>query len=190
MAEYSLQLPLRAEDVQMLRAGDTAFLTGEIYTGRDAAHKRLAALLDAGQPLPIDLKGQTIYYVGPAPAAPGHAVGSAGPTTSGRMDKFSPRLLDLGQPVMIGKGARSREVKEAIVRNGAVYLAAMGGAGAVMSASVDSAGVVCWEDLGCEAVRRLHVTDMPLTVVIDSLGNDLYESGPAAYLESVERMEN
>ena len=184
--EYRLNTPVTKEELSVLRAGDRVLLSGTVYTARDAAHQRMMERLDRGETLPFALEGSAIYYVGPTPERPGQVIGSAGPTTSGRMDKFSPRLLDLGQPVMIGKGARSREVKEAIVRNGAVYLAAMGGAGAVMSASVDSAGVVCWEDLGCEAVRRLHVTDMPLTVVIDSLGNDLYESGPEAYLKSLE----
>ena len=184
--EYRLNTPVTKEELSVLRAGDRVLLSGTVYTARDAAHQRMMERLDRGEALPFALEGSAIYYVGPTPERPGQVIGSAGPTTSGRMDKFSPRLLDLGQPVMIGKGARSREVKEAIVRNGAVYLAAMGGAGAVMSASVDSAGVVCWEDLGCEAVRRLHVTDMPLTVVIDSLGNDLYESGPEAYLKSLE----
>ena len=184
--EYRLNTPVTKEQLSVLRAGDRVLLSGVVYTARDAAHQRMMERLDRGETLPFELEGSAIYYVGPTPERPGQVIGSAGPTTSGRMDKFSPRLLDLGQPVMIGKGARSREVKEAIVRNGAVYLAAMGGAGAVMSASVDSAGVVCWEDLGCEAVRRLHVTDMPLTVVIDSLGNDLYESGPEAYLKSLE----
>ena len=184
--EYRLNTPVTKEELSVLRAGDRVLLSGTVYTARDAAHQRMMERLDRGETLPFALEGSAIYYVGPTPERPGQVIGSAGPTTSGRMDKFSPRLLDLGQPVMIGKGARSREVKEAIVRNGAVYLAAMGGAGAVMSASVDSADVVCWEDLGCEAVRRLHVTDMPLTVVIDSLGNDLYESGPEAYLKSLE----
>ena len=184
--EYRLNTPVTKEQLSVLRAGDRVLLSGVVYTARDAAHQRMMERLDRGEALPFELEGSAIYYVGPTPERPGQVIGSAGPTTSGRMDKFSPRLLDLGQPVMIGKGARSREVKEAIVRNGAVYLAAMGGAGAVMSASVDSADVVCWEDLGCEAVRRLHVTDMPLTVVIDSLGNDLYESGPEAYLKSLE----
>ena len=186
--EYRIKTPVTKEELSVLRAGDRVLLSGVVYTARDAAHQRMMERLDRGEDLPFELKGSAIYYVGPTPEQPGQVIGSAGPTTSGRMDKFSPRLLDLGQPVMIGKGARNREVKEAIVRNGAVYLAAMGGAGAVMSACVDSAGLVCWEDLGCEAVRRLHVTDMPLTVVIDSLGNDLYESGPAAYLDWIERM--
>ena len=188
--EYRLKTPVTKEELSALRAGDRVLLSGVVYTARDAAHQRMMERLDRGEALPFELQGSAIYYVGPTPEPPGQVIGSAGPTTSGRMDKFSPRLLDLGQPVMIGKGARNREVKEAIVRNGAVYLAAMGGAGAVMSASVDSVRIICWEDLGCEAVRELHVTDMPLTVVIDSLGSDLYESGPAAYLESVERMEN
>ena len=184
--EYRLNTPVTKEELSVLRAGDRVLLSGTVYTARDAAHQRMMERLDRGEALPFALEGSAIYYVGPTPERPGQVIGSAGPTTSGRMDKFSPRLLELGQPVMIGKGARSREVKEASVRNGAVYLAAMGGAGAVMSASVDSAAVVCWEDLGCEAVRRLHVTDMPLTVVIDSLGNDLYETGPEAYLKSLE----
>ena len=187
--EYRLKTPLKKEELSVLRAGDRVLLSGTVYTARDAAHQRMMERLDRGEALPFELEGSAIYYVGPTPERPGQVIGSAGPTTSGRMDKFSPRLLDLGQPVMIGKGARNKEVKAAIVRNGAVYLAAMGGAGAVMSASVDFVKVICWEDLGCEAVRELHVTDMPLTVVIDSLGNDLYESGPAAYLKSIEANE-
>ena len=187
--EYRLNTPVTKEELSVLRAGDRVLLSGTVYTARDAAHQRMMERLDRGEALPFELEGSAIYYVGPTPERPGQVIGSAGPTTSGRMDKFSPRLLDLGQPVMIGKGARNKEVKAAIVRNGAVYLAAMGGAGAVMSASVDFVKVICWEDLGCEAVRELHVTDMPLTVVIDSLGNDLYESGPAAYLKSIEANE-
>lgn len=187
--EHRINTPIRKEVLSALRAGDRVLLSGTVYTARDAAHQRMMERLDRGEALPFELEGSAIYYVGPTPERPGQVIGSAGPTTSGRMDKFSPRLLDLGQPVMIGKGARNKEVKAAIVRNGAVYLAAMGGAGAVMSASVDFVKVICWEDLGCEAVRELHVTDMPLTVVIDSLGNDLYESGPAAYLKSIEANE-
>ena len=183
--EYSLSAPLTRETLSVLRAGDRVLLSGTVYTARDAAHKRLMECLDHGQPLPFPLSGSVIYYVGPTPERPGEAIGSAGPTTSGRMDAYSPRLLDLGQLVMIGKGARSPAVHDAIVRNGAVYLAALGGAGALMSACVQSAEIVCWEDLGCEAVRRLQVKDMPLTVIIDSLGNDLYQLGPAAYRESV-----
>ena len=157
-------------------------LSGVVYTARDAAHKRLMELLDAGEPLPFPLEGSAIYYVGPTPERPGQVIGSAGPTTSGRMDAYSPRLLDLGQSIMIGKGARNQAVKDAVVRNGAVYLAALGGAGALMAASVRSLEVICWEDLGCEAVRRLEVKDFPLTVILDAHGGDLYQAGPEAYL--------
>lgn len=183
--EYRLRTPLSREELSGLRAGDMVYLSGEIYTARDAAHKRMMECLDRGEPLPFELKDSAVYYVGPTPEPPGRAIGSAGPTTSGRMDAYSPRLLDLGQSVMIGKGMRSKDVVDAMVRNGAVYLAAMGGAGALMSACVKSAELICWEDLGCEAVRRLEVEDMPLTVAIDSLGGNIYESGPAAYLESM-----
>ncbi len=180
--EYKLTTPLTREQLSPLKAGDTVLLSGTVYTARDAAHKRLAELLDAGDPLPFPLAGSAIYYVGPTPERPGEIIGSAGPTTSGRMDPYSPRLLDLGLSVMIGKGARNQAVKDAVVRNGAVYLAALGGAGALMAASVQSLEVICWEDLGCEAVRRLEVLDFPLTVILDAHGGDLYRSGPAAYL--------
>ena len=183
--EVKLTSPIDKKDLASLRAGDRVLLSGPVYTARDAAHKRLTELIAQGKPLPFSLPGSVIYYVGPTPEAPGQIIGSAGPTTSGRMDAYSPTLLDLGQPVMIGKGNRSREVVDAIVRNGAVYLAAMGGAGALMGACVKSVELLCWEDLGCEAVRRLEVEDMPLTVAIDSWGGNLYESGPAAYLNSV-----
>lgn len=183
--EYRLRTPLSREELSKLRAGDMVYLSGEIYTARDAAHNRMMECLDRGEPLPFEIKDSAVYYVGPTPEPPGRAIGSAGPTTSGRMDAYSPRLLDLGQSVMIGKGMRSKDVVDAMVRNGAVYLAAMGGAGALMSACVKSAELICWEDLGCEAVRRLEVEDMPLTVAIDSLGGNIYESGPAAYLESM-----
>lgn len=183
--EYKLECPFSREKLKMLRAGDRVLLSGRIYTARDAAHKRLCALLDDGAALPFPLEDSVIYYVGPTPEKPGQVIGSAGPTTSCRMDAYSPRLLDLGQRVMIGKGNRSPDVVGAIVRNGAVYLAAMGGAGALMGACVRSARLVCWEDLGCEAVRDLEVEDMPLIVAIDSLGKNIYESGPAAYLESL-----
>lgn len=183
--EYRLQTPITKEQLSLLRAGDRVLLSGTVYTARDAAHKRLMELLDAGQPLPFPLEGSVIYYVGPTPERPGQVIGSAGPTTSGRMDAFSPRLLDLGQSVMIGKGGRSAAVVDAIRRNGAVYLAAMGGAGALMGACVEALEVLCWEDLGCEAVRRLQVRDMPLTVAIDSTGESIYDSGPAAYLKSL-----
>ena len=182
----SITTPLTREQARKLKAGDSCLISGVIYTARDAAHKRLCELAEQGKELPIDPKDCTIYYVGPTPARPGEAIGSAGPTTSGRMDAYSPRLLDLGQAVMIGKGARNQAVKEAVVRNGAVYLAALGGAGALMSASVKELEIICWEDLGCEAVRRLEVEDMPLTVILDPHGGDLYQSGPTAYLASLE----
>lgn len=180
--EYKLTTPVTREDLAPLRAGDRVLLSGVVYTARDAAHKRMMELLDQGQPLPFPLEGTAVYYVGPTPERPGQVIGSAGPTTSGRMDAYSPRLLDLGLAVMIGKGARNQAVKEAVVRNGAVYLAALGGAGALMAESVKALEVICWEDLGCEAVRRLEVESFPLTVILDAHGGDLYQSGPAAYL--------
>ena len=183
--QYKLTTPVAKEDLAPLRAGDTVLLSGTVYTARDAAHKRMMELLDAGEALPFPVEGSAVYYVGPTPERPGQIIGSAGPTTSGRMDAYSPRLLDLGQAVMIGKGKRSQAVKEAVVRSGAVYLAALGGAGALMAASVEELEVICWEDLGCEAVRRLTVRDLPLTVILDAHGGDLYESGPAAYLSSL-----
>ena len=182
--EKHITLPLTEEIAKTLKAGDTVYLTGTIYTSRDAGHKRMCESLGKGEELPFDPKDATIYYVGPTPERPGEVIGSAGPTTSGRMDAYSPRLLDLGQSIMIGKGARNRAVQEAVVRNGAVYLAALGGAGALMAASVEELEVICWEDLGCEAVRRLKVTDFPLTVILDAHGGNLYESGPAEYLAS------
>ena len=183
--QYKLTTPVAKEDLAPLRAGDTVLLSGTVYTARDAAHKRMMELLDAGEALPFPVEGSAVYYVGPTPERPGQIIGSAGPTTSGRMDAYSPRLLDLGQAIMIGKGARNQAVKEAVVRSGAVYLAALGGAGALMAASVEELEVICWEDLGCEAVRRLAVRDLPLTVILDAHGGDLYESGPAAYLSSL-----
>ena len=183
--QYKLTIPVAKEDLAPLRAGDTVLLSGTVYTARDAAHKRMMELLDAGESLPFPVEGSAVYYVGPTPERPGQIIGSAGPTTSGRMDAYSPRLLDLGQAIMIGKGARNQAVKDAVVRNGAVYLAALGGAGALMAASVEELEVICWEDLGCEAVRRLTVRDLPLTVILDAHGGDLYESGPAAYLSSL-----
>ena len=183
--EYKLTTPVTREALAPLRAGDTVLLSGAVYTSRDAGHKRMMELLDADHPLPFPVEGSAVYYVGPTPERPGQVIGSAGPTTSGRMDPYSPRLLDLGQTVMIGKGARSQAVKDAVVRNGGVYLAALGGAGALMAESVQSLEVICWEDLGCEAVRRLQVKDFPLTVILDSHGGNLYESGPAAYLNSL-----
>lgn len=182
--QHILQTPLSREALAPLRAGDTVLLSGVVYTARDAAHARMAELLDQGRELPFDLQGAAIYYVGPTPERPGCAIGAAGPTTAGRMDAYTPRLLDLGLACMIGKGRRSQAVKEAVVRNGAVYLAAIGGAGALMAGSVQQCEVIAWPDLGCEAVRRLVVKEMPLTVLLDAHGGDLYQSGPAAYLAS------
>lgn len=164
-----------------LRAGDRVLLSGTVYTARDAAHKRLFALLDGGEPLPFDLRGAVIYYAGPTPGQKGMAVGACGPTTSGRMDVFAPRLLDLGLAAMIGKGDRSLEVREAMVRGGAVYFAAVGGAGALIARHIEAAQVIAFEDLGCESVKRMTVKDLPLIVAIDSMGNDLYETGRAVY---------
>ena len=183
--QYKLTTPCTAEDLAKLRAGDTVLLSGIVYTARDAAHKRMCEALDAGETLPFDLNGSAIYYVGPTPEKPGQIIGSAGPTTSGRMDAYSPRLLDLGNKIMIGKGKRDAAVKEAVVRNGAVYVAALGGAGALMCQCVKSLEIIAWPDLGCEAVRRLEVEDMPLTVILDAQGGDLYESGPSAYLQTL-----
>lgn len=175
--EYRLTTPCTAQDLAPLKAGDTVLLSGVVYTARDQAHKRMIEALDKGEALPFDLTGSAIYYVGPTPERPGEVIGSAGPTTSGRMDAMSPRLLDLGNKIMIGKGKRDAAVKEAVVRNGAVYLAALGGAGALMAKSVETLEVIAWPDLGCEAVRRLTVRDMPLTVILDAHGGDLYQSG-------------
>ena len=183
--EYRLTTPVTREMLAPLRAGDAVLLSGTVYTARDAAHARLYDLLRRGEEPPFELSGSAVYYVGPTPARPGTPIGAAGPTTSGRMDSFSPTLIERGQLLMIGKGKRSDAVKDAIVRCGAVYLGAVGGAGAVMAAGIKRAKVVCWEDLGCEAVRELTVENLPLTVVIDSLGNDLYDSGPRDYLASL-----
>ena len=183
--QYVLKTPLQKSDLAPLKAGDTVLLSGVVYTARDAAHGRMAELLDKGEALPFDVKGAAVYYVGPTPERPGTVIGAAGPTTAGRMDAYTPRLLDLGLACMIGKGKRSEAVKEAVVRNGAVYLAAIGGAGALMAGSVKQLDVIAWPDLGCEAVRRLVVENMPLTVLLDPVGGDLYQSGPDAYLQSL-----
>ncbi len=183
MAEYHLTLPLDQEIVQKLRAGDTVYLTGPLLTGRDAAHKRLIALLDAGKPLPVDVRGQAIYYVGPAPASPGHAVGSAGPTSSYRMDAYTPQLLKLGLNCMIGKGRRSDAVQKAMREYGAVYLGAVGGAAALIARSIEKSEVLAYEDLGTEAIHRFTVRDFPAIVLMDVCGGNLYESGPAQYRE-------
>lgn len=182
--EYRIREPFTKEKLEPLRAGDTVFLTGIIYTARDAAHKRLIEMIENQEPLPFEVKDAVIYYVGPTPEKPGNPIGAAGPTTSYRMDAYAPTLLDLGETAMIGKGQRSQEVKDAAIRNGAVYFAAIGGAGALMAQKVKSAEIVAFEDLGPEAVRRLQVEDFPVTVVLDSAGGDLYQEGRAAYLES------
>ena len=176
-----IHAPLVAQELETLRAGDSVLLSGTIYTGRDAAHKRLCALVAEGKPLPFDIRGQVIYYAGPCPAKPGDAIGSCGPTTSYRMDAYAPTLCDLGLIGMIGKGQRSPAVIDAIRRNGGVYFAATGGAGALIAGSVKDARVIAFEDLGTEAIRELQVTDLPLIVAIDSEGGNLYEEGPARY---------
>ncbi len=173
--------PLSDADVLRLRAGDKVLITGVIYTARDAAHKRLIELLDKGGSLPFDVRGQVIYYVGPTPAKPGHVIGSAGPTTSGRMDAYTPRLLELGLKASIGKGARSKEVKEAMIRHKAVYLAAVGGAAALIARTIKKAEVIAYEDLGAEAIRRLEVADFPAIVVNDAEGGDLFAEGVARF---------
>ena len=180
--EKYLTAPLTAEAARSLRAGDTVYLSGTVYTARDAAHKRLCELLDRGEELPFPVEGSVIYYVGPSPARPGQVIGSAGPTTSYRMDAYAPRLLKLGSLGMIGKGKRNDDVIAAMQETGAVYFGAIGGAGALLSRCIKAAETVCYEDLGAEAIRKLEVEDLPLTVVIDCCGNNLYETGPAAYL--------
>ena len=177
-----IHAPLTPQEARALRAGDSVLLSGTVYTARDAAHKRLCELAAKGQPMPFPMEGAVIYFVGPTPARPGQPIGSAGPTTSYRMDAYSPTLLRLGQLGMIGKGSRSEEVIQAMRETGAVYFGAIGGAGALLARCVRSNQLVCYEDLGAEAIRRLEVDDLPLTVVIDSLGNDLYKTGRAAYL--------
>jgi fumarate hydratase subunit beta len=176
-----LKTPLSDADVEKLKAGDKVLLNGVIYTGRDAAHKRLFDLLQEKKPLPVDLKGQVIYYVGPAPAKPGQVIGSAGPTTSGRMDAYSPKLMEMGLKGMIGKGMRKKEVVEAMKKHKAVYFAATGGAGALLAKAIKKAQVVAYEDLGPEAINRLEVEDFPVIVVNDTKGNDLYEEGMRKY---------
>lgn len=176
-----ITLPLTDEQIDNLKAGDSVLLTGSLITGRDAAHKRLFELAEKGEDFPVDIKGETIYYVGPAPAKPGYAVGPAGPTSSYRMDKYAPTLMDLGLKAMIGKGARNQQVIDAIVRNHGVYFAAIGGAAALIAKSIKSEELLCYEDLGTEAIRRYEVEDFPCVVVIDSQGNNVYESEPPKY---------
>lgn len=181
MAIKHLHTPLTGDDLAGLKAGDSVRISGVIYTARDAAHKKLAALIAEGKPLPLDLKGQVIYYVGPCPAKPGRVIGSAGPTTSGRMDRYTPLMLEQGMKACIGKGLRSAAVKEALQKHRAVYLAAVGGAGALLSKRVLESEVIAYPELGAEAIRRLRVEDFPATVINDIYGNDLYEQGARAY---------
>lgn len=176
-----LTLPLSDSDIKDLKAGETVLLSGTMLTGRDAAHKRLYELVEKGEKLPIDIKGELIYYVGPAPAKPGFAVGPAGPTSSYRMDKYAPTLLDLGLKGMIGKGARNQDVINAIVRNGCVYFACVGGAAALIAKSIKMEEILCYEDLGTEAIRRYTVEDFPCIVAIDSYGNNAYTEGQKDY---------
>lgn len=179
--EKYITVPAGCEELSSLRAGDYVYITGTVYTARDAAHKRMYDAVLSGENLPMELKDNIIYYMGPSPARAGWVIGSAGPTTASRMDKYTPRLLDLGLKGMIGKGKRSAEVKEAIVRNKAVYFAAVGGAGALLSKSIIESEMIAYGDLGTEAIRRLKVKKFPAIVVIDSEGNDLYETASALY---------
>ncbi len=181
--DRKINMPLSKEDALSLEYGDYVYLSGVIYTARDAAHKRMYDALNENAPLPIDIKGQTIYYMGPSPAREGRPIGSAGPTTASRMDKYAPQLMDLGLIGMIGKGKRTSAVKDAIVRNGAVYFAAVGGAGALLSKCITKSEVVAYDDLGTEAIRKLEVKDFPVIVVIDSKGRDLYEESQKQYRE-------
>jgi fumarate hydratase subunit beta len=177
--------PLTEDKVKELKAGDSVLLSGYIYTARDAAHKRLVELLEEGKELPVDIKDQVIYYVGPTPAKPGQPIGSAGPTTSYRMDAYTPALIDRGLKGMIGKGSRGEEVVDSIKNNGAVYFAAIGGAAALTGKCVKSSELIAYEDLGAEAIRRLYVEELPLIVVIDAKGNNYYEIGQREYLNTL-----
>lgn len=181
--EIKIQTPLTTAKARELKAGDSCLISGVIYTARDAAHKRLCELVDKGEELPFDVKDSIIYFVGPTPAKPGEAIGSAGPTTSYRMDAYSPTLIGQGLTGMIGKGKRGPEVVDAMKQHGAVYFGAIGGCGALLSNCIKKAEVIAYEDLGAEAIRRLEVVDFPAIVIIDSYGNNLYETGRANYLE-------
>ena len=181
--EQHIKAPLDRETVKQLTAGDYVYITGTIYTARDAAHKRMYEALEQREPLPMEMEGNVIYYMGPSPAREGRPIGSAGPTTASRMDKYAPSLLDLGLVGMIGKGKRSQAVQEAIVRNGAVYFAAVGGAGALLAGSIKASEVIAYDDLGTEAIRRLEVENFPVIVVIDSEGRNLYETANKEYCQ-------
>lgn len=179
--DRQIHTPITEEVAAGLRAGDYVYLTGSIYVARDAAHKRMMEALDAGKELPIEIENATIYYMGPSPAREGRPIGSAGPTTASRMDRYAPRLLDLGQKAMIGKGKRSQEVLDAIVRNHGVYFAAVGGAGALLSQCIKKSTLICYEDLGAEAILQLEIEDFPVVVVADCQGNNLYETAILKY---------
>lgn len=179
--ERHITVPVAKEEIQDLRAGDYVYLTGVIYTARDAAHKRMDEVLSEGKELPLDIKNQMIYYMGPSPAREGRPIGSAGPTTASRMDRYAPKLLDLGLTAMIGKGKRGKEVLDAVKRNGSVYFAAVGGAGALLSKCIKTSEVVAYDDLGTEAIRKLYVEDFPVIVVADCEGGYLYESAIKEY---------
>ena len=181
--DKKIQAPISNEDANSLRAGDYVYITGTIYTARDAAHKRMYEALEKNQQLPIEMANNIIYYMGPSPAREGRPIGSAGPTTASRMDKYAPKLLDVGLKGMIGKGKRSQAVRDAIVRNGSVYFAAIGGAGAILSKCIKKSEVIAYDDLGTEAIRKLYVEDFPVIVVIDSEGNNLYETAIEKYKE-------
>jgi fumarate hydratase subunit beta len=179
--DRKIQVPISKEDAKSLKAGDYVYLTGTIYTARDAAHKRMQEALDKGNELPFDVAGNVIYYMGPSPAREGRPIGSAGPTTASRMDKYTPKLLDMGLGAMIGKGKRSQAVIDAVIRNGSVYFAAIGGAGALLSQRILKSEVIAYDDLGAEAIRKLEIKDFPVVVVIDSEGNNLYETAILKY---------
>ncbi len=181
IVEKRIQAPLLEEEIGDLKAGDYVLITGTVYTARDAAHKRMQEALDRGEKLPFDLKGNVIYYMGPSPAREGRPIGSAGPTTASRMDKYAPALLDLGLKGMIGKGKRTREVLDAVVRNQGVYFAAVGGAGALLSKRILNSQIIAYEDLGTEAIRKLEVENFPVIVVADRYGNNLYETAIKTY---------
>ncbi|MDV4149215.1 Fe-S-containing hydro-lyase [Clostridium sp. AL.422] len=187
--EFKITTPLTYEKIKDLRSGDRILLSGIIYTARDAAHKRLIELLNEGLELPININNETIYYVGPTPAREGQVIGSAGPTTSYRMDSYSPRLLDLGLRAMIGKGLRNEEVVKSIIKNKAIYLGAIGGAAALISKTIIKSEVIAYEDLGSEAIRKMEVKDMPLIVIIDTEGNNLYKQGQEEYLRTINNEE-
>lgn len=183
--EIKLQTPLTEDKLVNLKAGDSILLSGIIYSARDAAHKRLIDLLKEGKELPLHIKDETIYYVGPSPAKPGKVIGSAGPTTSYRMDAYAPTLMDLGLKGMIGKGARNEEVINSIIKNKCVYFGAIGGAAALIGKSIVKSEIIAYEDLGAEAIRKMEVKDMPLVVIIDTNGNNLYDIGQKDYLDSI-----